>query len=71
MQLSDLALRRYCNCAIYQMELIGIIGAFLSNQSIPDMPIELGTTTFGIKRPSRIKIFVDRLKRPFLLWWYW
>ncbi len=71
MQLSDLAIQRYCNCAIYQMELMGIVGAFISNQSIPDMPIELGTTTFGMKRPSRLKIFVDRLRRPFLLWWYW
>jgi hypothetical protein len=71
MQLSDLATRRYCNCVIYQMELMGIIGAFISNQSIPDLPIELGTTMFGIKRPSQTKIFIDRLRRPFILWWYW
>ena len=35
MRLSDLAMMRFCNCAIYQMELMGLIGAFLWGQPIP------------------------------------
>ena len=34
MRLSDLAVKQYCNCAIYQMELMGIIAAFLSDETI-------------------------------------
>ena len=30
MRLSELATKRYCNCVIYQMELMGIIGAFVA-----------------------------------------
>lgn len=71
MRLSDLALARYCNCAIYQMELMGIIGAFVEGKGIPPLPIELGTTGFGFKRPSAARIVFDRLRRPFLLAWYW
>jgi len=71
MRLSDLAVRKYCNCAIYQMELMGIIIAFLSDQTIPSFPIELGTTDFGIPRPSRTRIFFNRIKRPFYLKWSW
>lgn len=48
MRLSDLALKRFCNCGIYQMELMGIIGAFILGKSIPAFPIELGTTDFGM-----------------------
>ena len=71
MRLSDLAVKRYCNCGIYQMELMGIIGAFLSGQAIPPFPVELGTTTFGLRRPSTMKIFFDRIRRPFHLAWSW
>lgn len=71
MRLSDLAARRYCNCAIYQMELMGIIGAFVEGKGIPPLPIELGTTDFGIKRPSASRIAIGRLCRPFLSAWYW
>lgn len=72
MRLSDLAQKRYCNCAIYQFELMGIIKAFLSDKPLPEFPIELGTTSFGLKRPTPVGIFFDRLRSPFyiaLLWW--
>ena len=71
MHLSDLALKRYCNCAIYQMELMGIIGAFVSGQTLPAFPIELGTTSFGMSRPSSVRIFFDRMRRPFYIAWTW
>ena len=47
MQLSELALRRYGNCTIYQMELMDIIGAVQRGDSAPQFPVELGTTSFG------------------------
>ena len=71
MRLSDLAVKKCCNCAIYQMELMGIIGAFVSGHPIPQFPIELGTTDFGLPRPSGIRIFFNRLSRPFYNAWYW
>lgn len=71
MRLSDLAMKRFCNCAIYQMELMGIIGAFVSGKSIPAFPIELGTTSFGMPRPSNARIFFDRMRGPFYRAWYW
>ena len=71
MRLSDLAARRFCNCTIYQIELMGIIKAFLADEPLPPFPIELGTTSFGFRRPSAIKIFFDRLRRPFYSVWLW
>jgi len=71
MRLSDLAMKRYCNCAIYQMELMGIIGAFVSDKIMPAFPIELGTTDFGMSRPSNARIFFDRVRRPSYSAWYW
>jgi hypothetical protein len=71
MRLSDLAVKRYCNCTIYQFELMGIIEAFLSGESLPPFPIELGTTGFGMRRPTAAKIFINRLRRPFVSAWLW
>jgi hypothetical protein len=71
MRLSDLAMKRYANCVIYQMELMAIIGAFVSGQAIPRFPIELGTTSLGMRRPSNAKIFFNRTKGPIVRAWYW
>jgi len=71
MRLSDLSAKRYCNSAIYQFELMDIIGAYCRGMSTPQYPIELGTTDFGMRRPSRIKIGCDRIRRPFMIVWYW
>ena len=71
MRLSDLAAKRYCNCAIYQFELMGIIKAFLSDKPLPPFPIELGTTGFGMQRPTATRIFFNRLRRPFCTAWLW
>ena len=71
MRLSKLAVKRYCHCMIYQMELMGIIGAFVEGEEIPALPIELGTTEFGLKRPSAVRVAFDRMRRPFLGAWYW
>jgi len=71
MRLSDLAAKRYCNCAIYQFELMDIMRAFLAGESLPPFPIELGTTRFGMARPTPAKIFWGRLRRPFKRAWLW
>lgn len=46
MRLSDLSVERFRNCAVYIMELTGIIGAFHSGKPIPGLPVQLGTTSF-------------------------
>jgi hypothetical protein len=69
MRLSNLAHKRYCNCAIYQMEMMGIVAAFVQAKTIPEFPIELGTTKFGLRRPSKLKICFDRLRSPFYRAW--
>jgi hypothetical protein len=71
MRLSDLAAKRYCNCAIYQFELMGIIKALLSDEPLPPFPIELGTTGFGMQRPTATQIFFRRLRRQFYSAWLW
>jgi hypothetical protein len=71
MRLSVLADKRFCNCAIYQFELMDIIKAFLSDRNIPPFPIELGTTEFGMPRPSPTRILINRLRRPFTSRWLW
>ena len=45
--LSNTAHKRFGNCAVYQMELIGILGAFDRGEKLPQMPVQLGTTPFG------------------------
>jgi hypothetical protein len=69
MRLSNLAHERYCNCAIYQMEMMGTVGAFVQAKPIPEFPIELGTTKFGLRRPGKLKICFDRLRSPFYHAW--
>ena len=46
MSLSNLAHKRFGNCVVYQMELMGIIGAFDKGDDLPPLPAELGTTSF-------------------------
>lgn len=69
MRLSDLGVQVFCNCAIYQFELMCLIQAHYAGQELPAFPIELGTTDFGLKRPSKLKILWDRIRRPFALAW--
>lgn len=62
MALSDLAHKRFGNCAVYQMELMGILGAFNDGDCLPELPAEFGTTAFCTLRPSRFRIVWNRLK---------
>ena len=71
MRLSDLAAKRFCHCGIYQSELMGIIGAFVTGKSLPPFPIELGTTDFGIAPPSRFRIIFNRMRRLLSSAWNW
>ena len=71
MRLSRLAHERYCNCALYHMEIMGVIGAFVQGKAVPKFPIELGTTSFGFRRPGVLKIWFDRARLPFYRVWSW
>ena len=66
--LSEWSVLRYGNCAIYQMELQGILGAVHKGEPIPPLPIELGTTSFGLKRPGFLQIALNKIKRKLILW---
>jgi len=62
--LSDTALKRYGNCAVYQAELMGILGAFDRGEHLPEFPIELGTSPFGSEfRPGFLRIMRNKLWR--------
>src|SRR5262245_61424669 len=56
MQLSDLAHKRFGNCAVYQMELMGIIAAFVAGEGLPALPATLGTTRFCTLKPGLLSI---------------
>lgn len=62
MSLSDLAHKRFGNCAVYQMELMGILGAFTGGDETPDLPAEFGTTAFCTLRPGRLRIVWNKLR---------
>lgn len=62
MVLSDRAHNRFGNCAVYQMELMGILGAFHDGDKLPELPAELGTTRFCTLRPSRLRIAWNKFK---------
>jgi hypothetical protein len=56
MELSNLAHKRYGNCAVYQMELMGIIAAFEKAEGLPALPATLGTTRFCTLKPGAVRI---------------
>ena len=66
MALSELAHKRFGNCAVCQMELMGILGAFHDGDELPELPAEFGTTEFCTLRPNRLRIVWNQLK--ILLW---
>jgi len=61
MRLSDLAVERFGNCTVYQMELMGIIAAFARGDAPLVLPASLGTTRFCTLRPGRLRIFWNKL----------
>ena len=62
MALSDMAFRRYGNCAVYQFELMKLMGAFLAGETLPPMPIALGTSRFCTLKPSRARVALNKLR---------
>jgi hypothetical protein len=52
MRLSELAHKRFGNCVVYQMELLGIIAAFVKGEELPRLPATLGTTRFCPLKPG-------------------
>jgi hypothetical protein len=61
MRLSDLAHKQFGNCAVYQMELMGIIAAFETNEDLPILPATLGTTSFCTLKPGRTRVLWNKL----------
>ena len=51
MALSDMAFRRFGNCAVFQHELMKLVGAFCAGEVLPAMPLVLGTTRFCTLKP--------------------
>lgn len=61
MRLSNLAHQRFGNCAVYQMELMGIIAAFETNKELPAFPATLGTTSFCTLKPGELRVWWNKL----------
>jgi len=61
MQLSDLAHKRFGNCAVYQTELMGIIAAFVAAESLPAFPAILGTTRFCTLKPGTLRVLWNKI----------
>ena len=55
-ELSDLAHKRFGNSAVYQMELMGILGALERGERLPKLPATFGTTRFCTLRPSLVRV---------------
>ena len=52
MALSNAAHKRFGDCSIYQMELMAIIGAFVSGELDLKLPANLGATEYCVNKPS-------------------
>jgi hypothetical protein len=61
MRLSDLGLKRFGNCAVYHMELMGIISAFAVGRNVLDLPATLGTTEFCKLKPGIVRVLWNKL----------
>jgi hypothetical protein len=61
MLLSDLAHRRFGNCVVYQMEVMGIIAAFAKDEDPPSLPATLGRTRFCTSKPGALRILWNKL----------
>ena len=60
MALSDMAFRRFGNCAVFQHELMKLIGAFCAGAALPTMPVALGTTDFCTLKPSPSRVLWNK-----------
>lgn len=59
--LSNMAYRRFGNCAVYQAELMKLLGAYAKGEELPSMPLVLGTTSFCTLRPSWLRIVWNKV----------
>lgn len=62
MRLSDLAHERFGNCAVYQMELMGLVSAIAAGAALPELPAALGTTRFCTLRPGTMRVWWNKLR---------
>jgi hypothetical protein len=65
--LSEWAVRRYANAALYQMELGAIAQAFAAGEGVPDLPARLGTTRFA-EVPTLGQLLRNHTKRLLYNW---
>ncbi|MDB4634026.1 hypothetical protein OAG76_01340 [Rubripirellula sp.] len=56
MLLSDHAYKQFGNCVVYQMELMSIINAFVDEKPLPELPAQLGTTSFCTLKPNAFRV---------------
>jgi hypothetical protein len=61
MLLSELAHKRFGNCVVYQMEVMGIIAAFARDEDPPRLPATLGRTRFCTLKPGAPRILWNKL----------
>jgi hypothetical protein len=61
MMLSEAAHKRFGNCTVYQMELMGIIGAFAEGHELPRLPATLGMTRFCSLKPGFLTVIWNKL----------
>ena len=62
MALSELAYRRFGNCAVYQFELMKLVGVFCDGGALPPLPVALGTTSYCTLKPSAGRVLWNRLR---------
>jgi hypothetical protein len=60
MALSTMAFRRFGNCAVCQLELTKLIGAFCAGKALPPMPVALGTTPHCTLKPGPLRVLWNK-----------
>lgn len=65
--LSEWAVRRYANAALYQMELGSIAQAFEAGEGVPALPARLGTTRFA-ELPTFSRLLRNHTRRLLYKW---
>jgi hypothetical protein len=68
--LSEFAVRRYANAALYQMELGAIIQAYARSDPTPQLPVRLGTSAFA-EKPAILTLVHGHMKRLLYRWQLW
>ncbi len=68
--LSEFAVHRYANAALYQMELGAIAEAFVRGDPTPQLPVRLGTSSC-VEKPAIWALVQGHVKRLLYRWHLW